>query len=827
MPPERGHRRRRSRRRSAAAGRRRPRASRAASSRPCRGCAGCAARARARRRAPRPPSTVPSLLALSTTMISCAQPLPLRASPSSARERGRDRPRPRCTRARRPRAPGRAIGGSLCTGWSSRLPAWAMSAAACRICDGPARAPFHAGRGRGRERRPTSRPAITGRASTATCSRAPTAAPCSSRACPSGAELHDLYRDDARRRVPREEAGPARDRAAAARPDRRATSPAGRLLDVGCGHGLLLDEARRRGYEVSGLELSRAAAGYARDVLGLEVDEAAGRGVRRRGRPTRYDVIVLADVIEHLDDPAAALRRLRGAAGRRRRAVRGHAGPASAPLPGWPARAGGATCPAHTCLLPRRTLRELLTRARARHLRRRPARALVRAALLARRALRARRARRRRRCAGSRRTRARAAARVSLVARATSASCSRTASRSCAGASRWRPTAAADPRHRRAARLPRRRARSRRGARDAGATPSTARCWSTTPARTRRRRSRCARASTCCACPPTAATAATRRPCYVRALLDGADIVVMVHADNQYDPALVERMVRPIEAGIADVVIGLAAARGRGDRRRDAALEVGRQPRAHRGREPRLPARLLRVPHGLPRVLGRLPAPRRVPAQLRRLRVRPGDLRPDRGQPQPRGRAADPDALLPRGVERLVPRLGALRPQDALGARPLPAAPARPPLAGARAPCGRRWPRRPGATPRRPGERLEPAARSLGGIVARNTLAQAAGKVVVLAVGAVSIAVTTRYLGADGLRPLRARAGAAADARRAGRRRARHGRRAREQPGAGADGRAGRQRAGDAARARRRRSWRWPRRRAGCRPTGRTCATPC
>lgn len=42
------------------------------------------------------------------------------------------------------------------------------------------------------------------------------------------------------------------------------------------------------------------------------------------------------------------------------------------------------------------------------------------------------------------------------------------------------------------------------------------------------------------------------------------------------------------------------------------------------------------------------------------------------------------------------------------------------------------------------------AAPSLGGIVARNTLAQAAGRLVVLAVGAASIAVTTRYLGAAG-----------------------------------------------------------------------------
>jgi glycosyltransferase involved in cell wall biosynthesis len=39
-------------------------------------------------------------------------------------------------------------------------------------------------------------------------------------------------------------------------------------------------------------------------------------------------------------------------------------------------------------------------------------------------------------------------------------------------------------------------------------------------------------------------------------MLDGADIVVMVHADNQYDPALVADIVAPIEEGRADVVVG-------------------------------------------------------------------------------------------------------------------------------------------------------------------------------------------------------------------------------------------------------------------------------
>ena len=49
---------------------------------------------------------------------------------------------------------------------------------------------------------------------------------------------------------------------------------------------------------------------------------------------------------------------------------------------------------------------------------------------------------------------------------------------------------------------------------------------------------------------------ANQKTCYVQAILDGADAVVMVHADNQYDPALVAQMVKPIAYDIADVVIG-------------------------------------------------------------------------------------------------------------------------------------------------------------------------------------------------------------------------------------------------------------------------------
>src|SRR6478609_8336085 len=89
---------------------------------------------------------------------------------------------------------------------------------------------------------------------------------------PKGAELHDLYREMRDDEYLSEEAG------------RRATAnrlldmigehvPAGRLLDVGCGHGLLLDEARGRGYDTVGLELSREGARYGRETLGLDVRE--------------------------------------------------------------------------------------------------------------------------------------------------------------------------------------------------------------------------------------------------------------------------------------------------------------------------------------------------------------------------------------------------------------------------------------------------------------------------------------------------------------------------------------------------------------------------
>ena len=49
---------------------------------------------------------------------------------------------------------------------------------------------------------------------------------------------------------------------------------------------------------------------------------------------------------------------------------------------------------------------------------------------------------------------------------------------------------------------------------------------------------------------------ANQKTCYREALRAGADIVVMVHPDYQYDPRLLPEIIRPIQEGAADVVLG-------------------------------------------------------------------------------------------------------------------------------------------------------------------------------------------------------------------------------------------------------------------------------
>jgi glycosyltransferase involved in cell wall biosynthesis len=56
--------------------------------------------------------------------------------------------------------------------------------------------------------------------------------------------------------------------------------------------------------------------------------------------------------------------------------------------------------------------------------------------------------------------------------------------------------------------------------------------------------------------PHNAGYGANQKTCYIEALQRGADVVVMLHPDGQYEPRLIPEMCRPILAGEADLVLG-------------------------------------------------------------------------------------------------------------------------------------------------------------------------------------------------------------------------------------------------------------------------------
>jgi glycosyltransferase involved in cell wall biosynthesis len=55
---------------------------------------------------------------------------------------------------------------------------------------------------------------------------------------------------------------------------------------------------------------------------------------------------------------------------------------------------------------------------------------------------------------------------------------------------------------------------------------------------------------------------ANQKTCYTEALQMGADIVVMVHADHQYDPTRIPQLIAPIQQGQADMMLGTRIADG-------------------------------------------------------------------------------------------------------------------------------------------------------------------------------------------------------------------------------------------------------------------------
>src|SRR5690606_25721837 len=85
------------------------------------------------------------------------------------------------------------------------------------------------------------------------------------------------------------------------------------VLDVGCGNAELLRlvDARWPGRQLSGADLSPAVVEANQRALPTMRFFAAN--IESDALPTGFDMVVCSEVIEHLDDPAAAIKRLAAA----------------------------------------------------------------------------------------------------------------------------------------------------------------------------------------------------------------------------------------------------------------------------------------------------------------------------------------------------------------------------------------------------------------------------------------------------------------------------------------------------------------------------------
>ena len=71
-----------------------------------------------------------------------------------------------------------------------------------------------------------------------------------------------------------------------------------RIFDVGAGYGHFLLTGRQLGYEIAGIEMSRANVAYMRNELKLPVEEADFLTYKTE---TKYDILTMWDVLEHIN----------------------------------------------------------------------------------------------------------------------------------------------------------------------------------------------------------------------------------------------------------------------------------------------------------------------------------------------------------------------------------------------------------------------------------------------------------------------------------------------------------------------------------------------
>ncbi|HTJ92447.1 MAG TPA: bifunctional 2-polyprenyl-6-hydroxyphenol methylase/3-demethylubiquinol 3-O-methyltransferase UbiG [Pararobbsia sp.] len=91
--------------------------------------------------------------------------------------------------------------------------------------------------------------------------------------------------------------------------DSQASLAGKRVLDIGCGGGILSESMAKLGAQVKGIDLSTEALGVAdlhslESGVAVEYEEIAAEAIAAR-EPGTYDVVTCMEMLEHVPDPAA------------------------------------------------------------------------------------------------------------------------------------------------------------------------------------------------------------------------------------------------------------------------------------------------------------------------------------------------------------------------------------------------------------------------------------------------------------------------------------------------------------------------------------------